>query len=248
MTEPAPSAVRAPADSDTPIRLPSDHDTARLRELAVLAHPSATAEDVDVAGRIREDIHGKDAMRHSDGEPFVIPYLHTLRVIARPAQQARAFVLCAPPLGWTLKQGNSRGGLTLEERCQLSAALVECELLATLPRWRGRGYAGRLLADAEDRYRAAGWRVMFAVIGRQNRTVADWYRARGYTVGEPDRPALVQFWSDRIHETGIYGPPDITPGQTLGFKALAPHIKITDLGGTIHISGLLDLSPEGGRS
>jgi len=229
---------------NAPIREALKQDVKNVRELARLAHPGIIDKHLDYFGKIvsEEQPDRTDISFQRISDKAVIdgfPFLRSLRVIGLADQQARAFVYCVNPMDWIIEQGKrSKGGLSIEDRMKLSGAVVECNLIATLPKWRGRGYGARLLADAEDRYRAAGYRVMLVVVDEENADVASWYRDRGYAVGAPDEAAHIQLWSDRMHPTAYYD--HITPGQFLGFKALVDTVKVSCLGGVVRVARLLD--------
>lgn len=237
---------RTRTDATAPIREPLRHDAKAVRELVRMAHPGMHEEKVlGLGDRVRDEVPDTTTgcfQRTKDGALIEdVPFLHTLRVIAPPTRQARSLLFSAPPLDWIISQGRV-SGLTIEDRVQLSGALTECQLLATHPRWRGRGYAARLLAEAEARYGAAGYRAIFVVINPGKEDVAAWYRRRGYAVGEPDTPPMVQFWGDRLHRTGRYD--HLIPGQRVGFKALHDQVSVTALSGLVHVRGLIRAADE----
>jgi GNAT superfamily N-acetyltransferase len=170
-----------------------------------------------------------------------VSFLHTRRVIAPPDHQARAMIFCAPPMDWIIAQGRD-SGLSIEDRAVLVGALAECQLLATAPRWRGNGYAMRLMGDLEDRYRAAGYRAIFVVVEHDNVAAVDWYRKYGFTIGDLGTKPVIQFWRHRMHQNARYD--HLDDGQLIGFKALHDGVDIIKLAGTVHVRGLMEDIPE----
>lgn len=227
--------------TEAPIREPLRHDAKSVRDLCRIAHPKLNESMILKLGQIpateQPDITTGRWKRTVDGTEMEVSFLHTMRVIAPHDHQARAMIFCAPPMNWIIAQGRD-SGLSIEDRAVLSGALAECQLLATGPRWRGRGYATRLMADAEDRYRAAGYRAMFVVVEHDNTAALNWYRKRGFIVGDLDTRPVIQFWRHRMHQGARYD--HLGPGQLIGFKALHDNVSITELNGTVHVRGLME--------
>lgn len=227
--------------TEPPIREPRRHDAKNVRELARIAHPKLHDHMLyklsSMATREQGDTTTATWRRTVDGAEMEVSFLHTMRIIAPTYHQARAMIFAAPPMDWIIAQGRD-SGLSIEQRADLAGALVECELLATGPRWRGRGYATRLMADLEDRYRAAGYRAVFVVIEHDNETALAWYRKRGFIVGDLGTCPVIQFWRDRMHYTARYD--HLSPGQLIGFKPLHSGVSIIELAGTVHIRGLVE--------
>jgi GNAT superfamily N-acetyltransferase len=237
-------------DDTAPIRLAAPQDAKTLQRLALMAFSRLRQHYVDgmehYATKQQEDDLTVDWMGKQDTSIHVpgVRSLRSLRVIGEPDRKARAMIYCVPPGDWIISQGRpSKGAMSIEDRALLSGAVVELNLLATLPEWRGRGFAGRLLDDAEDRYRAAGYRVMLVVIDREHPEVIPWYRRRGYTVGQPDQHGLITLWSDRLHKNLRYGGGEILPGQRLAAKALDERVTVSDLRGMVKVAGLFDGLP-----
>lgn len=49
---------------------------------------------------------------------------------------------------------------------------------------------------------------------------------------------MIQFWGDRMHETGRYD--HLLGGQRTAFKALHPEVSVTLLRNTVHVRDLLE--------
>lgn len=222
------------------IRQPRRYDAKAIRELSRIAHPKLHEQMIYKLGMIataeQPDTTSCVWTRTIDGTRMDVSFLHTMRVISPPDHQARAMIFSAPPIDWIIAQGRD-SCLPIEDRAELAGALTELQLLATMERWRGYGYATRLLADAEDRYRAAGYRAIFVVVQHDNTTALAWYRKRGFVIGDLDTRPVIQFWRERMHQTARYD--HLNPGQLAGFKALHNDVAIAELNGTVHIRGLL---------
>lgn len=226
--------------TEPPIREPRRHDAKSVRELFRTAHPKLPESMIVKLGRIateeQPDTTTGTWKRTADGATMEVSFLHTMRVVAPPDHQARAMIFCAPPMDWIIAQGRD-SGMSIEDRAILAGALAECQLLATAPRWRGRGYATRLMADLEHRYRTAGYRAIFVVVEHDNEDALDWYRKRGFTIGDLRTQPVIQMWTNRMHLLARYD--HLDAGQLIGFKALHHDVHITELYGTVHVRGLL---------
>lgn len=226
--------------SESMIREPQPHDAKSVRELARLAHPKLPDSMIQKLGSIatsrQSDSTTATWTRTIDGTQMQVPFLHSMRIIAPPDRHARAMIFSAPPMDWIIAQGRD-SGMSIEDRAALAGALAELQLLATAPRWSGRGYATQLLADLENRYRAAGYRAIFAVVEHDNDDALTWYRKRGFIVGDLNTWPMIQLWKNRMHQPARYS--HINETQLIGFKALHESVSITELNGTVHVRGLL---------
>lgn len=226
--------------TESKIREPRRYDAKAIRELCRIAHPELNDHMIQKLGTIasteQRDTTSCVWKRTIDGTEMEVSFLHTMRVISPLDRQARAMIFCAPPMDWIIAQGRD-SRLPVEDRADLAGALTELQLLATTERWRCHGYASRLLADAEDRYRAAGYRAIFAVIEHDNAAALAWYRKRGFIIGDLSSRPVIQFWRERMHQTAHYD--HLHVGQLIGFKSLHNDVAIAKINGTVHIRGLL---------
>jgi len=230
-------------DDPAPIRLPLPQDANNVRLMARAAHPQMSADDLARLGKLvttkpdDETVWTVHSASLLDSRTFDVPWLRSIRVIGRPAQQAKSFVHCAPPVDWIMAQRQ----LTTEDRCRLSAALVEVMLLGTMTQHRGRGYGTRLLRDAEERYAAAGYAAVFATVRTERAGVIDGLRGRGYTIGAPGVAPLLYPWADPGRASAVYD--YVRRGVHFAVKALTGRVIVDERGGLVIVSGLLADEP-----
>jgi len=233
--------IRLPGqpNDDAPIRLPMPQDANNVRLMARAAHPQMSADDLARLGKLvttkpaDETVWTVHSASLLDSRELDVPWLRSIRVIGRPGQQARSFVHCAPPLDWIMAQRQ----LTTEDRCRLSAALVEVMLLGTMTQHRGRGYGSRLLLDAEERYAAAGYAAVFATVRIERASVVRGLRERGWTVGAPGIAPLLHPWADPGRASATYE--YIRRGEHFAVRALTEQVNVTEHDGLVVVGGLL---------
>jgi len=223
-----PTTLRTPNITDRPA-------VRRLAELATYGHGAQSMiEGVgDTARSGYQDADKLNYERRSTGEKGVFNCLASMRIADYPGQPV-GLSYTAPPL-YSI---TTASGFTQQEDFNaLAGALTELNLLAVMPRFRGRGVGAQLLTDVETRYAAAGYRTLFI----QTATYADprlipWYTAHGYTFAEPGQPWELRYYTgDTL--TGRLDRHD--KDEVIGFKALAPGVTVT--GGAVpEVTGILD--------
>lgn len=233
----------------TIIRRPGLIDADNVRRMSLMAHPKMDKDMLD--GMRKKMIDGVTdgrtlpAQLRRTGEVVDVPVLFSARVLAEAdAEAARAYIYCAPPADWAFDKSHSP--LPPRYKMLTCRRLFEVNLLATLPQHRRRGYASLLLADAEQRYAAAGYGAAVVVVNREQlAAVRPWYEARGYAFAAPDVPGPVRWWSQRSMASAYH---HLIAGQSVGFKALHPAVSVLPgvAGGPPTLVGLLDVPDVGG--
>ncbi|MFD8335661.1 GNAT family N-acetyltransferase [Streptomyces solisilvae] len=203
------------------IRTPRMGEGLRMAELAEMAlHYKGDVEYVKGLAHQAER-NGED-LKEVSTKTGPIPVLASVRVMDRGDGEVVGFSYCSPPLPWiTSRAGAPSFGIIK----RLAGALVEIQMVAVLPRYRGQGLARRLMDDCEERYREAGYRVAMVVAESSPAKLVSWYETQGYWFTQADEPAYVRYWPNRALDA-LYG--DTTPTQRLGFKALAAGVTVED--------------------
>jgi ribosomal protein S18 acetylase RimI-like enzyme len=204
------------------IRRPRWGDGKRLVELADMAlHGNGDEEYVLKLVRQAEESHQEDVVeiRTTKGP---VPVVSSVRVMDRGDGQVVGFSYGCPPMDWILKF-SAAPSFGVAKR--IAAALSEIQMVAVLPRYRGRGFGRRLMADCEDRYRAAGYRALLVTVENRPSYLREWYESQYYWFSQPEEPYHLRYWKNREVD-GLFGA--ITPTQRMGFKALVPGVEVAD--------------------
>ncbi|AEM88933.1 GNAT family N-acetyltransferase [Streptomyces violaceusniger] len=208
--------------SDVPfIRSPRMGDGPRLVELAEMALHSMGAVEF-VKGLARQAERHDDDLRELRTNKGTLELLASVRVMDRGDGEVVGFSYCCPPMHWITQDA---GAPSFGFVKRIAAALVEIEMIAVMPRYRRQGLARRLVADCEERYRAAGYRVAMVIAERSPAKLISWYVQQGYWFTQVEEPAYVRYWPNRSLDA-LYG--HVTPTQRAGFKALVPGVGVED--------------------
>lgn len=208
------------------IREPWSGDAKELRRMVPMAHADMSEAEIDCIadrnGKVAADLSQLGfRSRRRAGIWIEADTLHTCRVADIGNNRIVGFSYAAPPIGWIFEQPTS-----VEEAKVITRHLVEFQLLAVLPKFRGRGIGSQLLTEFEDRYRAHGYRVALVNVDPSTGPLTvPWYQKHGYLFDElaPGQDALFDFGS----HTARIGSGHRKNGQRFGFKVLAEPGHVT---------------------
>lgn len=171
------------------------------------------------------------------GEDFETYALFSMRIADSGYGRCTGFIYAGPPMNWILETRRP-----IPERRALAARLTEIQLMGVHEKFRRRGIASLLLADCEERYRAAGYVAALVIVTAEaDEHVTAFYEKHGYLFDDVDAFPVVRYRRGG-GESKVYD--HIQDGQRIGFKALAEPARVgrtvTPEGRRVLLAGLLN--------
>lgn len=193
-----------------------------MSELADMAlHGRGDMEYVQLLSRQAEIAHTDD-LSEIQTQKGPVTVVSSVRVMDRGDGEVIGFSYGCPPMDWILRWARVPSfGIAKK----VAGTLNELQMVAVLPRHRGNGLGGRLMADAEERYRKAGYRAVLVTVENKPSSLINWYAKQGYMFSQQEEPVSVRYWPNR-QLSSLYG--CVTTTQRVGFKALAEGVTVGD--------------------